>query len=104
MRKEIKKNYFYFFSINIYSCMYLTIYLYLSIDPSIYYLCVYLYYLYAPIYLPRFQQYADPPGLLGKDITPDSGVVVDSRNHSKVTKKCSVRTFCGFDLEAATFG
>lgn len=29
------------------------------------------------------QQYSDPPGLLGKDITPDSGVVVDSRNHSK---------------------
>ncbi|XP_023338915.1 uncharacterized protein LOC111709480 [Eurytemora carolleeae] len=29
------------------------------------------------------QQYTEPSGVLGKDITPDSGVIMDSRNHSK---------------------
>ena len=31
------------------------------------------------------QHTGEPPGVLGQDITPDSGVVVDSRHHSKVS-------------------
>ena len=36
-------------------------------------------------YSAAMKQYAgEPAGVLGQDITPDSGVVVDSRHHSKV--------------------
>ena len=35
-------------------------------------------------YAAMLKQYTEPCGILGQDITPDSGVVVDSRNHSKV--------------------
>jgi len=34
-------------------------------------------------YAAMLKQYTEPCGILGQDITPDSGVVVDSRNHSK---------------------
>ena len=38
-------------------------------------------------YSAAMKQYTggEPPGILGQDITPDSGVVVDSRNHSRVS-------------------
>ena len=35
-------------------------------------------------YAAMLKQYTEPCGILGQDITPDSGVVVDSRHHSKV--------------------
>ena len=36
-------------------------------------------------YAAMLKQYTEPvSGVLGQDITPDSGVVVDSRHHSKV--------------------
>ena len=38
-------------------------------------------------YAAMLKQYTEPSGLLGQDITPDSGVVVDSRHHSKVSGK-----------------
>jgi hypothetical protein len=31
------------------------------------------------------QQYTEPSGILGKDITPDSGVVMESRQPSRVS-------------------
>ena len=34
--------------------------------------------------LKQYTEYSEPVGVLGQDITPDSGVVVDSRHHSKV--------------------
>ena len=39
--------------------------------------------------LKQYTEYSEPvgPGVLGQDITPDSGVVVDSRHHSKVRRK-----------------
>jgi len=38
------------------------------------------------------QQYTEPTGPLGKDITPDSGVVVDSNNHSKERESREARS------------
>ena len=35
-------------------------------------------------YAAMLKQYTEPCGVLGQDITPDSGVVMDSRHHSKV--------------------
>ena len=41
-------------------------------------------------YSAAMKQYTgEAPGVLGQDITPDSGVVVDSRHHSKVRYKAS---------------
>ena len=37
-------------------------------------------------YAAMLKQHASPPALLGQDITPDSGVVVDSRIHSRVSQ------------------
>ena len=36
-------------------------------------------------YAAMLKQHTSPPGILGQDITPDSGVVVDSRLHSRVS-------------------
>ena len=36
-------------------------------------------------YAAMLKQHTSPPGILGQDITPDSGVVVDSRIHSRVS-------------------
>ena len=35
--------------------------------------------------LKQYTEYSEPVGVLGQDITPDSGVVVDSRHHSKAS-------------------
>ena len=44
-------------------------------------------------YAAMLKQYTEPSlGVLGQDITPDSGVVVDSRNHSKEREGTEAKT------------